>query len=250
VVEMIGGGLSTRVLVTKGSLNLISQQTKGVVVYYVVNEKKEICIENTYLIYDDQVFKTDETGKIMIPMEKNSEKGIEVIIVNNNFASICKITIPRESYDLKLNSVFNEERLLPGTMCEFILRPKLFCTEKPISLAHLYNIKLEINCYNVNMVKSQEVFKDIVFTDDKDYVVKYLIPNKTKQISATLTAKLASVDKKEKSLSTYQECKIENYDKKKDHINFPYLRQVKGDNYIIKLLGKNGEDVPKKTGDC
>ena len=130
MVEMIGGGLSTRVLVRKGSLNLISQQTKGVVVYYVVNEKKEICIENTYLIYDDQVFKTDETGKIMIPMEKNSEKDIEVIIVNNNFASICKITIPKESYDLKLNSVFNEERLLPGTMCEFILRPKLFCTEK------------------------------------------------------------------------------------------------------------------------
>jgi len=122
IIELIGGGLSTRVMIRKGSLTLIKQSLKGIMKFYVVNEKKEICKENVSLLFDDQIYKADTTdGKILIPMGKSIEKSQQVIIIHNDFSSIAAISLPKESYTLKLDIIYNRERFLPGTLCEFVL---------------------------------------------------------------------------------------------------------------------------------
>jgi len=109
-------------MIRKGSLTLIKQSLKGIMKFYVVNEKKEICKENVSLLFDDQIYKADTTdGKILIPMGKSIEKSQQVIIIHNDFSSIAAISLPKESYTLKLDIIYNRERFLPGTLCEFVL---------------------------------------------------------------------------------------------------------------------------------
>jgi hypothetical protein len=160
IVELIGGGISTRVMIKKGSLTLVSESAKGMTMFFVLNEKKEVCKEQTSIILNDRVYKASaDDGKICVHLE-SYEVHSKAIIINNDFSDIADVKIPLESYQLSMNVCFNEERLLPGTTCEFLLPLKLTCVSKRIPLMHLKGAKLTVNCVNESGVKSEEVYKD------------------------------------------------------------------------------------------
>ena len=163
-------------MVRKGSLTVIQKILKGVVKFYVVNEKKEVCIENTSMLWEDKIYNADkDDGKILIPMNKSDAKTGKVIIISGDFATIASITIPKESYHLHFEQVYNEERLLPGTMCEFILVPELTCSDvsEPVALSHLIDAQVTVEHTNQSGIKSKEVYKDLDVSERTDIVINY-----------------------------------------------------------------------------
>jgi len=248
IVELIGGGLSTRVLIRKGSLSIIQQSLKGVMKLYIVNEEKEICIEKTSLLYKDQLYKAskEDKGKILIPMEKSNTLLSEVILINGDFSSIAKIEIPAEHYNLKLTTVYNEERVLPGTLAEFIILPEIECAGQRIALSHLKEAKVIIDCKNHNGVSTQEVItgKDIDLSQNKDIVINYLIPPKTNNLTITFSGKLKDINNKDVLLSQTDRITTNSAREEKNISTTVYLRNTK-EGYIAMVMGKAGDPIAK-----
>ena len=243
IVELIGGGISTRVMIKKGSLTLVSESAKGMTMFFVLNEKKEVCKEQTSIILNDRVYKASaDDGKICVHLE-SYEVNSKAIIINNDFSDIADVRMPLESYDLSMNLCFNEERLLPGTTCEFLLPLKLTCVGKRIPLTHLKGAKLTVNCMNESGVKSEEVYKDLKLSAENDLIVKYMVPTKASELNFTFTAKLQDSNKKDVDLNQTALILVDTF-KGSNEFNDSYLRNT-ADGYVIDVLGKNGEPIPK-----
>ena len=94
VIEFIGGGLSSRVMVRKGSLTLVTQETKAGLVVYVVNEEKKVCIgKDTGLLIDGKLRKVDDEGKILIPYQQSATTST-AIIIDNDYSELVHLSIP------------------------------------------------------------------------------------------------------------------------------------------------------------
>ena len=243
IVEFIGGGISSRALVKKGSLTAVSQIIKGFSIYHVIDEEKKICKSDTSIMFNDQIYKSDQdSGKIMIPLEERPIIG-KAILINNDFSELIDLEIPEETYELKVDINYNEECLLPGTLCEFVVAPKQYCNGKVIPLSYLKDAKVTIISVNENTVRSQEVFHDLSLAYDKDIVIKYMIPTKIIHFEIVFQADMEQ-EAKTKLKQTKTTNIVLNKQLNTDKYIDAYLRNTEN-GYVVKLLGKNGEPIPK-----
>lgn len=73
VIEFISNGYSSRAVIKKGSLSLISKSTIAGHICYILDEDRNICTgEKTGIFFDNNYYASDPTkgGRIIIPYEK------------------------------------------------------------------------------------------------------------------------------------------------------------------------------------
>lgn len=88
VIEFISNGYSSRAVIKKGTLSLISKSTIAGHICYILDEDRNICSgEKTGIFFDNNYFKadSDKEGRIIIPYEKYEKSG-KAILIHNNFA--------------------------------------------------------------------------------------------------------------------------------------------------------------------
>ena len=97
IVEFIGGGLSSRVLIKKGSLTQIPQIIKDNAVFHIINESKMVCTEKTAIVIGNVIYKADKTGKILVPLEENKREA-KVVLSCGDFSELAHVVIPAAKY--------------------------------------------------------------------------------------------------------------------------------------------------------
>ena len=82
VIEFIGNGISSRVIIQKGSLSLIHKCTIAGHFAFILDENKEICKgKYTGLYFDNNFYQSDpETGRIVIPFSRNQYRGKAIMM--------------------------------------------------------------------------------------------------------------------------------------------------------------------------
>lgn len=88
VIEMISNGYSSRAVIKKGSLSLITKSTIAGQYAYILDENREICTgDKTGFWFNNQYFPSDPSkgGRILIPYEKQDNSG-KAILLHNGFA--------------------------------------------------------------------------------------------------------------------------------------------------------------------
>lgn len=241
VVEFIGGGLSSRAMIRKGSLTLVQQTTLKGVVFHIVNESKEICKnENTSIWLNNTLYKVNkEDGSITIPFQSSSIN-TNAIIIDQDFAELSKIIIPSKSIHFDCSLIFNQESLFPGCNARFILQPKLFCCNKLIPLSAIKKVKIEIEVVNERGVKNSRSFEDLTLSYTKDTVLTYMIPPKVRDIHIKIAGTYkGSSEEPEQVIRTQKDIRLNKFDGSDQYYN-TYLKQSK-EGYTVQFLGMNGE---------
>jgi hypothetical protein len=121
IIEFLGNGLTTRAIVYKGSLNLLTTQTSDGVTFSILDENKDICysdepaipeervsggptvIQNvemgkTGIIVDGRIFDVGESGKIKLPFAVGGYQEQKIVVFHENFAQIKEFAIPSENF--------------------------------------------------------------------------------------------------------------------------------------------------------
>lgn len=127
MIEFISNGFSSRAVIKKGSLSLITKATIAGQYAYILDENREICTgQKTGLWFNNQYFDSDplKGGRILIPYEQQAQYG-KAILMHNGFAQLTDLQRQVEGYTLDCAVLLHPESFLMGNDASLVLKPVL-----------------------------------------------------------------------------------------------------------------------------
>ena len=251
LIEILGNGMSSRIIIKKGKLNLITRNTAKGIVCQMINEKNEILKGNkTYLWYNGIKYTCGEKDSfIALPYKALVDPSNKCILVHDSYADITEIK--KKSENFKLKGCFNilNESIIPGQMLKVSFKPLLFSNGRETSLEQ---IKKGIITVNMAKEESKElipvtnIFENIEFKDDnKEYEFEVLIPPMMKNITFKFQCEVITSSKDD---SQKLECAFNpDFKTGNDKIYIPLFHQV-GKKYYYEYIGRNGENITSFAG--
>ena len=251
LIEILGNGISTRIIIKKGKLNLITRNTAKGVLCQMINEKNEVLKDNkTYLWYNGIKYTCGEKdGFIALPYKALVDPSNKCILVHDSYADITEIKKKSENFTLKGYFNLLNEAIIPGNMLKISFKPLLFSNGRETSLEQIKN-----GIITVNMTKEESseiipvtnTFDHVEFKDDnKEYEFEVLIPPMMKSMIFRFDCEVQINNKGDKiKLNHVQNS---NFTSCNDRIFLPLFHKV-GKKYIYEYLGRNGENITSKAG--
>jgi len=240
VVEFIGNGHVSRAVIQRGNLRYIHKNTINGKVIYILDEENKICKGDKTGIWINNIWypSIKDTGAILIPYSVN---GNIFILKHNDFCRLeTNISIPNESYEFNGLFIINEESFIMGNVTKILVRPYLYVCDELCPLENLKNVKLTINTIkteNNQEIPSVNVIDNIKLNYNEEFSFEFQVPPKLMSVNFVLSGEI-----KPKTRDAVEELSFNQ----EYHFNrrFEYdtlIKQNSNGNYIIHLLGKNGE---------
>lgn len=242
IVEFIGGSKSSRAVIRKGQLHLLSATTSGGEVITVLDEARKPAAGSA-IWFGGHRYGCDEKGRTLIPFSNNPGKRSPVIETPGSFASLAHFQHPSESYNLHAGIRLEREALRPGAQATIMVRPTLTVAEQPISLTRLEKVRLVLVSTDLDGVSTTSTVNDFKIASDRESTHVIRVPDRLSSLNIRLvaTTELASQGQKEIELSANQTFMI-NGQLRSDRIKDLFLSRL-DEKYIVQLLGRSGEPV-------
>jgi len=247
IVEFIGNGMSARAVVKKGSLSLIHTPTVAGHLAYILDEKKKICNgPKTGVFFDGQYHPADQEkeGKIFIPYGK-SNLTANAILLNNGFAQLCNFERFSENYAFSAWIYLSSESLLIGNKAEVVVRPFLTVNQREAQLEVLKNTKITLTTLNyIDQIPVTKTFENVKFKQGVETVLDFQVPAYLKYVNVSIETEVFNVTLQQKQkFSASKQFDVSTHEHSCVNVDI-FMRREKGE-YVVQLLGKNGEPKPK-----
>jgi hypothetical protein len=244
IVELVGGGLSSRALIKKGSLKLLTQEHAQGNKLYIIDEDKRICAGSKTGIYIDGKFhKVNEQGYVLLPFNESTVSS-QTILCHDGFSSLDNLYLPTENYSLSTAVIFNEESIVSGRKLRLVLKNRLLLNGAPITLKKLVEYNAEVQLTNYEGITNYKNFKDLTVSDSEDLVLELIVPPMLTQLTISTRAKLKNLLGKDVELSSSDYVRITR-DENTDRFMTCHLSR-KASGYFVEVRGKNGEAIPNR----
>ena len=253
IAEFTGGNLSCRMIIKKGTLQLLPFDHFQGIGYYIIDEEKKICRgEGTGAIVDGRFHPSDMEGKIIFPFNKEPISDKKVIAVHEGFSYLTKLSIPREEYSLKSALIVNEEGLVCPQVSTIILRHQLYLNGTNLSLKKAGTCDVLIEMKNFEDLTNFKEFKNVELKDSEDVALNFAVPKLLSHIDVTTRIKFKDTRGEDVFLTETHTAEINrnnNEDKFCTIHLFTYNNNNNNNNssnteYALRLNGKNGEPIP------
>jgi len=244
VIDFIGGGKSSRVLVRKGSFSLIQEAGAAGDLVTILDENKTP-MKDAVAWFEGRRFTPDEkSGKILIPFGAD-EKSKPIILASatGDFASLSEFTHHREFYRLDTQFFIEREQLLERNEATLAVRVALLNGQRQIPIGLLTNTKLSLTVTTHDGVSStQEVFSP-AFDDKSVFTHTFTVPDRAATVVSKLTGKIEYLTQGGKLEDISAESSIDlNGIDLMEATNDTFLSRFE-DRYLFELLGRNGEPI-------
>ena len=127
IIEFLGNGKTSRVIIKKGSLTLIHRSTPAGHIAYIIDEDKKICKSERTGVWIEKKFyrcNLEKNGQIFIPYGA-SRRDHKIIMIHNDFAQLGEFTRKTEEYSFQAYFHLNSEQMLVGQEAQILVRPRL-----------------------------------------------------------------------------------------------------------------------------
>ena len=251
LIEILGNGISTRIIIKKGRLNLITRNTAKGILCQMINEKNEILKGNkTYLWYNGIKYTCGEKdGFIALPYKVLVDPTNKCILVHDSYSDITEIKKKSENFELKGYFNILNESIIPGNMLKVSFKPLLFSNGRETSLEQIKNGIISVDMEKKESLESIPVtntFENIEFKDDnKEYEFEVLIPPMMQSMTFKFECDIQINPKGEKIRLDYEQ--NANFKSCNNQISMPLFHKV-GKKYIYEYLGRNGENITTNVG--
>lgn len=239
VVELIGGGVSSRALLHVGQLETITQPTAAGQVVMVLNDLGET-VKTATLWMDGREFTANEKGLILLPFSENP--GVRFAILRDgDFCSPEQIDHLGEDYSFTAGIHLDAQNLIRRSAGSFTLRPDFRIHGIPLDPALLGQVKVTLAAIDAKGSRTEREYT-AEFNRDSEWMRDFYVPDALRTIEVTVQAKL----KKKTNLE-----EITLRDSRNLQVNGARagdtLRQLfltpHANGWAVELRGLNGEPV-------
>lgn len=241
VIECIGNGYSSRAVVKKGTLSLVSRATAAGHVAYILDEDRNICRgRKTGIWFDENLWEADEAGRILIPYTKHARSG-KSILIHDEFAQLADFERMTETYSLSCSFVLHPEALLMSTEASLLVRPTLTVNGRPCDLGLLKNVKAKLTTTSfIDNIPVTKTFDRLELSSSQELELSFQVPPNLDRVDVEVEAELTNVTRGDtEKFRSSQAWNLRTH--KQSHQFYDYfLRKLRGE-YVFLMLGKNGE---------
>ncbi|MBN2583267.1 MAG: hypothetical protein JXL80_09370, partial [Planctomycetes bacterium] len=238
VVDFIGNGRSSRALIRKGQLRIVTETSAAGQVLTVLDESNTIVKDATAWISGHE-YAPQEDGTIVAPF--STEPGRQAVVLSRgDFASLQHFEHQGENYHLGAAIHVDREALLTRQKAQVVLRPVLYLNGEPVSLKFLEEVALVITSTDIDGVSSTMIVNDFKLFEDREAVHEFRVPERLSQIAFTLRAKVKSVSRNRKEdFEASSKFDLNGIDRT-ERVEDLHLGRIEG-KYVLDVLGKTGE---------
>ncbi len=240
VIEFIGSGKRSRVLVQKGRLAYVTKLTPAGQEFTVLDEASKPLPE-ARIWMAERFYEADKDGTITLPYT-TAPNSQPIVLIHGDAATLTRFNHKAESYSLQCGFYVDREALIAGKNTTLLVRPQLSLTGQPVSLKLLKEVELSIVSTDLDGVKSTQKVADFKIFEDRESTYEFRTPQRLIAISFQLTAKVKNISQdKEESLAASRSFALNGIDAT-EIIDTPYLLRADG-KYVLEIRGRNGETL-------
>ncbi len=243
VVDFIGNGTSSRVVIRKGRLQYVVRTAAAGLIFNVLDEQRQIVPDATLWLAGHE-YQADGEGDIRVPF--TNEPGRQAIILSaGGRSSLHFFEHQAEAYQLTAGIYVDREALLSHRQATVLVRPGLALDGIPVSLSKLKDIKLRITSTDHDGTQSTQEANDFAVFEDRDSEYEFQVPPRLATIEFQLSAKVDVLSQANQQDLVVSERFALNEIERSDKIEDLHLARV-GDSYFLELLGRTGEVKPDR----
>ncbi|MBI5725700.1 MAG: hypothetical protein HZA50_17205 [Planctomycetes bacterium] len=240
VVDFIGNGKASRVLVRKGQLHFLQRTSSAGVILTVLDEANNK-VADAVAILGGQTYKADSDGTICIPYSTSGKT--QIILTQGDFACLTPFDHPLENYSLSAGFHVEREALLKRRTATVAIRPTLLLNGEPVSISLLEQPRLIIQTGDLDGVPTAKEVPDIKLFEDRETTYEFQVPDRLAGISFTLTGKVQNLSQAKKiDLAAFAQFPLNQIDRS-DDVADVHMARIDG-KYFLYVLGKTGEGRP------
>ena len=264
IIDCIFNGYQARAMIKIGDIKYIERLTSAGHCFTFFDENNKLIEpkETRLNIWmDGHIYrpKLENNNQIYIPFTTsgNNEQNQPIIIQREDdptFNVLSCFNHSKEKYSCDFDIFMDREQLLEKQRVKILIRGAIYIKsaidskKKQIPLSLLEDVKLNVNINTGQDVDVDKVFEDLKLKDAKETAVSFIVPTKTRKINLKLSGFIKLIhstrtgESGKQSMEFNKTIEINHIEDTKKFGAF-YLNKSENDDYVICLLGKNGEGI-------
>ncbi len=244
VIDFIGNGKNSRAVIRKGQLRFDSRTSTVGQIVTILDEQNQV-LRDASLWLAGHEYRAGEDGTIAVPF--STQPGQQPIILSHQeLSTLAWFDHESENYQLAAGMYVDREALLSRKTASLLVRPSLRVNGTPVTLSVLEDVRLVITSTDQDGVASQKEVPDFKLFEDREATYEFQVPPRLSKIQFVMTAKVQNLSLAKKvDLAVSEEFQLNGSDKT-DEIADLHLTNF-GGQYVLELLGKNGEPRPHQA---
>lgn len=242
VIEFIGGGRSSRVLVRVGQWQVLQRPGSAGDVLLVVNEDGNP-VPDAVAWLDGRRHPAQPEGRgILVPFtSKPGMKSVVVADATGTFASLARFEHHAEEPVLDVQFHVAREQLLARREALLVARPSLFLNGAQLPLNSLLEPRLLVTTRTLDGIATTQEVKNPPLSADAVLTHRLVVPDRLAELSATFTAQLPILSRggEKQTLRQTRTWTVNTLDRT-DTVLVGRFSTAEG-RHFYELLGKNGE---------
>jgi len=246
IIEFIGNGKSSRAIIKKGKLLLLSKSTLVGQVLMILNEKYELCKgERTGVHLEGRFYNSNAEGQIILPFAERA-KTAKVILMHKGFSSLADLQLLEEQYDFKCSYLYNKESFLMGNKAKILVQPRIYINKMAASVGIIKKPTITVTTMTTSDLPSTTLYDNLKFDHKEEVEIEVPIPANLKEVRISVGGQI-KLFRSEQNISSNHTILCNNYLNKNQFCSM-CLKFTK-DGYFLYVLGKNGEPKCRVTLD-
>ncbi|MEO1997134.1 MAG: hypothetical protein ABGZ17_17845 [Planctomycetaceae bacterium] len=243
VIDFIGNGRSSRVLIRKGRLHSLMRLSSAGHVFTVLNEAHALQTKASIWMGATE-YRSDKQGAIVVPYS-NQPNRRPIVLTAGGVSSLNSFHHLSERYALTAGIYVNRESLLSRRKAEVVLRPTLTVNGIPVSLDLLQDVRLLLTATAHDQVRTTKEVKDFKLYEDRDSLFAFQVPRRLSALQFTLQGRIKNLGSgQDQTLSVSESFALNQIDPT-EKIEDIHLGRSQG-GYVLDVLGKSGERRPHR----
>jgi hypothetical protein len=241
VIELIGGGKSSRALVRKGSLRYVERLGAAGHAFTVFDEEGQR-VPTATLWMGGREYRPDAQGTIHVPYTA-SPRPQQVLLRHGELTTLESFQHRAERYELHAGIHVEREALLRRKQAEVLVRPSLTLGDVPVSVELLEEPSLTISSTDRQGTQASVTVPGFALSPEREAVYVFQVPEGLAQVSFTLRAKVKVLATGERlELASSRDFTLNGIDAT-DTVEDLHLARAEG-GWLLHVLGKAGEARP------
>jgi hypothetical protein len=243
MVELLGGGLRSRMLIQKGRLTFLDQLTDSGHLLKVIDESGKP-VPEAIVQMGVQTFLADSNGTVLIPYGQ-SDQGVDLLLRAASGGNIERLEHRAESYQLDLGVLVDTQQLISGASASLAMRAQLRCNGSPVPIDLLKQARVTIESIDAAGISAVQSIPDPKLVDSLEWTHSLLVPQGLAQLRVTLEGQVAKATGGRVPVSQSWTMGVRHQERTTQIGDFFLRRQP--DQWILELRGRNGEFLAKRA---
>jgi hypothetical protein len=236
VIELIGGGKSSRALIRKGELRYVERLGAAGHVLTVLDEHGRL-LPDASVLFGGRGYTSDERGDIRIPYGAGSND--KILLQHGQLCSVANFRVRPEQYAFAVGIHVEREQLIAGRSADVLVRAALTLNGIPVAAKLLQDVKLTITS-NDRHGTSSSVSVPLALNPDAEAMHAFKVPEALQHLSFEVRAKVRSVtEQRDIELSEQTSLSVNEIDAHAEVAGLHLASTASG--HVLYVLGKSGE---------